>query len=253
MLPFRPTLGVIEWLDNTETLREFLTSACAEFPQQCAKAQNLFQKQLPRHKERSAGGPAQLFSSYLRRAPREAVVDDLRKRQALLRDELGRPCRTLLQQAVVRLSAGPEALLRLRTRMAESHALLSAADWLSAAGARAGAVTTDSPAGRPVRAAGCRRPHAPHPAAGGAPPAPPAGRRSAGLRARAGRGPQSAEHARRCVRQTRGRLRGAHPAADVCQLLADAAHLSAEEVAAWSAAARGLPDHKRHAALPGLS
>ena len=291
VLPVHPTLGIIEWLDHTETLRQFLSSACTELDQQCIKARELFQRQLARHVKQRNPTPGQLYSGYVRCAPRETVLADLTERQALFQDEKGRPCATLLQQAVFRLSSGPEALLRLRTRLAESHALLSAAGWMLGVGDRHlsnflvslkdgslvgidfghvfGSATSQLPVPElvpfrltaqlagltaPLGAAGLTR-HTLLLAVR-------ALRRSRHLLAAtlqgfvrepaaewAARQADPAGHARRCVRQARGRLRGRHPAADVCQLLEASERLNTEEVAAWSAAARGRPQHERRASL----
>ncbi|XP_043237415.1 DNA-dependent protein kinase catalytic subunit-like [Amphibalanus amphitrite] len=291
VLPVHPTLGIIQWLDHTSTLHQFIGSACPDLEQQCAEARELFRKQMRRHATQSGANDVQLQSEYARRAPRDVVVADLAAREALMRDERGRACSTLLQQAVFRLSSGPEALLRLRTRMAESHALLCAAGWLLGVGDRhLGNFLVSLEDGAMIgidfgHVFGSATSLLPVPElvpfrltaqlAGLTAPLGPAGltrhtllravralRSSRHLLAAALQGfvrepaaqwtehqQQPAEHARRCVRQTRGRLCGSHPAADVCQLLAGAGRLSAQEVEAWSAAARGRRGHEPRAEL----
>ncbi|XP_037079091.1 DNA-dependent protein kinase catalytic subunit-like [Pollicipes pollicipes] len=134
VLPMKPTLGVIEWIDNTETLHQFLASASPGFERRCEEARRLHVAQMQQHA--TSDKPPALHGAYACHAPRQTVERDLRAREKVVGGGDAGSGRALLREALFNLSRDPEAFLRLRTNLAVSHALLSAAGWLLGVGDR---------------------------------------------------------------------------------------------------------------------
>uniref|UniRef100_A0A670Y1A7 DNA-dependent protein kinase catalytic subunit n=1 Tax=Pseudonaja textilis TaxID=8673 RepID=A0A670Y1A7_PSETE len=101
VIPMTTRLGLIEWLENTYTLKEFLLKNMSEQEKNC----------------------------YNRRASRTETVMSFQHRENRVPEDL-------LRKAFVKMSTTPEALLSLRSHFASTHALLCISHWILGIGDR---------------------------------------------------------------------------------------------------------------------
>ncbi|KAM8966776.1 DNA-dependent protein kinase catalytic subunit [Pelodytes ibericus] len=127
VIPMTTRIGLIEWLENTCTLKEFITHAMTEDEKShCQRPIEHYNAWLD--KRDKYGTPAQHVEMYLK-ADRSMTVISFREREALVPGDL-------LRRAFVTLSTTPEAFLALRSHFARSHALLCVSHWLLGIGDR---------------------------------------------------------------------------------------------------------------------
>ncbi|XP_063779765.1 DNA-dependent protein kinase catalytic subunit [Pseudophryne corroboree] len=131
VIPMTTRIGMIEWMENTCTLKDFIVKAMTEderkefhgpkgpvkhYTDWLAKvAQN--DKKLP------------LYIAMYKHADRASTVTSFRERQLLVPGDL-------LRRAFVKMSTAPEAFLALRSHFARSHALLCISHWILGIGDR---------------------------------------------------------------------------------------------------------------------
>uniref|UniRef100_A0A8B9FQC8 DNA-dependent protein kinase catalytic subunit n=1 Tax=Amazona collaria TaxID=241587 RepID=A0A8B9FQC8_9PSIT len=131
VIPMTTRLGLIQWLENTCTLKEFLKNSMSE-----EENINYNSKKGP-HATYSEwlskmGGKAQGFSRYhvmYRNADRTETVKSFRSRESSVPEDL-------LRRAFVKMSTSPEAFLSLRSHFASSHALICISHWILGIGDR---------------------------------------------------------------------------------------------------------------------
>ncbi|KAM9024210.1 DNA-dependent protein kinase catalytic subunit [Ara ararauna] len=131
VIPMTTRLGLIQWLENTCTLKEFLKNSMSE-----EETINYNSKKGP-HATYSEwlskmGGKAQGFSRYhvmYRNANRTETVKSFRSRESSVPEDL-------LRRAFVKMSTSPEAFLSLRSHFASSHALMCVSHWILGIGDR---------------------------------------------------------------------------------------------------------------------
>ncbi|XP_036194617.1 DNA-dependent protein kinase catalytic subunit [Myotis myotis] len=131
VVPMTSRLGLIEWIENTFTLKELLLSNMS----QEEKAAYTSDPRAPPFEYRdwlakTSGkqGPGAYMLMY-KRASRTEAVTSFRKRESKV------PA-ALLKRAFLKMSAGPEAFLALRSHFASSHALMCISHWILGIGDR---------------------------------------------------------------------------------------------------------------------
>uniref|UniRef100_G1NU10 DNA-dependent protein kinase catalytic subunit n=1 Tax=Myotis lucifugus TaxID=59463 RepID=G1NU10_MYOLU len=131
VIPMTSRLGLIEWIENTFTLKELLLSNMS----QEEKAAYTSDPRAPPFEYRdwlakTSGkqGPGAYMLMY-KRASRTEAVTSFRKRESKV------PA-ALLKRAFLKMSAGPEAFLALRSHFASSHALMCISHWILGIGDR---------------------------------------------------------------------------------------------------------------------
>ncbi|XP_040828526.1 DNA-dependent protein kinase catalytic subunit [Ochotona curzoniae] len=131
VVPMTSRLGLIEWIENTCTLKELLMT-------NMSREEREFYTSDPRAPVRDYDewltkmsgkhGPGAYTPMY-RRASRTETITAFRRRESKVPADL-------LKRAFVRMSTGPEAFLALRSHFASSHALLCVSHWLLGIGDR---------------------------------------------------------------------------------------------------------------------
>ncbi|EPQ19881.1 DNA-dependent protein kinase catalytic subunit [Myotis brandtii] len=131
VIPMTSRLGLIEWIENTFTLKELLLSNMS----QEEKAAYTSDPRAPPFdyrdwlaKTSGKQGPGAYMLMY-KRASRTETVTSFRKRESKV------PA-ALLKRAFLKMSAGPEAFLALRSHFASSHALMCISHWILGIGDR---------------------------------------------------------------------------------------------------------------------
>uniref|UniRef100_A0A8C0EHT4 DNA-dependent protein kinase catalytic subunit n=1 Tax=Bubo bubo TaxID=30461 RepID=A0A8C0EHT4_BUBBB len=131
VIPMTTRLGLIKWLENTCTLKDFLKNSMSE-----EEDINYNSKKGPRatYSEwlSKTGGKAQGISRYhvmYRNARRTETVTSFRSRESSVPEDL-------LRRAFVKMSTSPETFLSLRSHFASSHALMCISHWILGIGDR---------------------------------------------------------------------------------------------------------------------
>ncbi|XP_053571003.1 LOW QUALITY PROTEIN: DNA-dependent protein kinase catalytic subunit [Bombina bombina] len=130
VIPMTTRIGLIEWLDNTCTMKDFIMNAMSEEERSKYlrdKGPNMHYVNWLDKKDKIAG-PAQHISTY-KNADRTATVRSFKERESLVP-------RDLLRRAFVKMSTTPEAFLALRSHFARSHALICISHWILGIGDR---------------------------------------------------------------------------------------------------------------------
>ncbi|XP_054840598.1 DNA-dependent protein kinase catalytic subunit [Eublepharis macularius] len=131
VIPMTTRLGLIEWLENTCTLKEFLLKNMSE------QEKNDYNSSRGPHAEynewlskmgKRNGGVANYASSY-KKANRIETVTSFQQRENLVPEDL-------LRRAFVKMSTTSEAFLSLRSHFAGSHALMCISHWILGIGDR---------------------------------------------------------------------------------------------------------------------
>ncbi|XP_042366176.1 DNA-dependent protein kinase catalytic subunit [Plectropomus leopardus] len=128
VIPITTRIGLIEWMENTCTLKEFLRSTMSDEERQregrCAED---YSKWLQTFDPKSSG--IVLYSSAYKKAKRIEVVKNFSK---VLQHVPG----DLLKRAFLKMCNSPEAFLSLRSHFISSHALLCVSHWILGIGDR---------------------------------------------------------------------------------------------------------------------
>ncbi|XP_057593505.1 DNA-dependent protein kinase catalytic subunit isoform X2 [Hippopotamus amphibius kiboko] len=131
VVPMTSRLGLIEWLENTCTLKELLLSSMSREE----KAAYSSDPQAPAFEYRdwlrkmSGRGDVGAYALMFRGASRTETVTAFRKRESKVPGDL-------LKRAFLKMSTGPEAFLALRSHFACSHAVLCVGHWVLGIGDR---------------------------------------------------------------------------------------------------------------------
>ncbi|KAI1243372.1 hypothetical protein IHE44_0000969 [Lamprotornis superbus] len=131
VIPMTSRLGLIKWLENTCTLKEFLKNSMSE-----EEDTSYYSPRGPRATYSEwlsrMGGKAQGISRYhamYRNASRTEAVTSFKSRESSVPEDL-------LRRAFVKMSTSPEAFLALRSHFASSHALMCISHWILGIGDR---------------------------------------------------------------------------------------------------------------------
>ncbi|XP_077348787.1 DNA-dependent protein kinase catalytic subunit isoform X2 [Lithobates pipiens] len=130
VVPMTPRIGIIEWLENTCTLKDFILGAMTE-----NEKENFNGKFSPDlhyrvwlDKKDKDGNLVKHLNTY-KNPDRSFTEKSFRERESLVP-------RDLLRRAFVKMSMTPEAFLTLRSHFARSHALLCISHWILGIGDR---------------------------------------------------------------------------------------------------------------------
>ncbi|CAH2285137.1 DNA-dependent kinase catalytic subunit [Pelobates cultripes] len=127
VIPMTTRLGLIEWLENTCTLKDFTCHAMSEDEKKnCLRPLEHYNTWLD--KKDKKGTPLQHIETYIK-ADRSKTVTSFREREDLVPGDL-------LRRAFLKMSTTPEAFLALRSHFARSHALLCLSHWILGIGDR---------------------------------------------------------------------------------------------------------------------
>ncbi|XP_035175280.1 DNA-dependent protein kinase catalytic subunit [Oxyura jamaicensis] len=131
VIPMTTRLGLIKWLENTCTLKEFLRNSMSEEEQFNYSSQKgpraAYMEWLSK-----MSGKAQGISRYhvmYKNASRTETVISFKSRESSVPEDL-------LRRAFVKMSTSPEAFLSLRSHFASSHALMCISHWILGIGDR---------------------------------------------------------------------------------------------------------------------
>nr|CBN81784.1 DNA-dependent protein kinase catalytic subunit [Dicentrarchus labrax] len=130
VIPISTRIGLIEWMENTCTLKEFLYNTLTEEEQQrAAGSVKVYEKWLSSFAPNSNVSGVQLYGPTYKKAKRaETVKNFLKVLQHVPRD--------LLKRAFLKMCNSPEAFLSLRSHFISSHALLCVSHWILGIGDR---------------------------------------------------------------------------------------------------------------------
>ncbi|XP_061454380.1 DNA-dependent protein kinase catalytic subunit isoform X2 [Rhineura floridana] len=132
VIPMTTRLGLIEWLENTCTLKEFLLKNMSEQEKNDYNSPKGpradYNDWLSKMAERNTSNITRYISMY-KRASRTETVMSFHRRQSRVPEDL-------LRRAFVKMSTTPEALLSLRSHFASSHALMCISHWILGIGDR---------------------------------------------------------------------------------------------------------------------
>lgn len=130
VIPINTRIGLIEWMENTCTLKEFLYSTMTEEEQQrTAGSAQVYNKWLSTFAPNSNVAGVPLYGLAYKKAKRaETVSNFLKVLQHVPSD--------LLKRAFLKMCNSPEAFLSLRSHFVSSHALLCVSHWILGIGDR---------------------------------------------------------------------------------------------------------------------
>ncbi|KAM8881271.1 DNA-dependent protein kinase catalytic subunit [Synchiropus picturatus] len=130
VIPITTRIGVIEWMENTCTLKEFLHSTMTEKEQERAKmAVENYNKWLSTFSQGSKDNYIKLYGLAYKKAKRADTVTSFSKALQYIPADL-------LKRAFLKMCNGPEAFLCLRSHFISSHALLCVSHWILGIGDR---------------------------------------------------------------------------------------------------------------------
>lgn len=130
VIPINTRIGLIEWMENTCTLKEFLCNTMTEEEQQrAAGSANVYNKWLSTFAPNSNVGGVQLYGLAYKKAKRPETVNNFLK-------VLQHVPSDLLKRAFLKMCNGPEAFVSLRSHFISSHALLCVSHWVLGIGDR---------------------------------------------------------------------------------------------------------------------
>ncbi|XP_037613149.1 DNA-dependent protein kinase catalytic subunit isoform X1 [Sebastes umbrosus] len=128
VIPITTRIGLIEWMENTCTLKEFLSNTMTDEEQQragrCAEDYNKWLKTF----DPKSNGMA-LYAPAYKKAKRTETVNNFSK-------VLQHVPSDLLKRAFLKMCNSPEAFLSLRSHFISSHALLCVSQWILGIGDR---------------------------------------------------------------------------------------------------------------------
>ncbi|XP_068093458.1 DNA-dependent protein kinase catalytic subunit isoform X2 [Hyperolius riggenbachi] len=130
VIPMTTRIGIIEWLENTYTLKDFIIGAMTETEKKAflgGDSPDLHYRAWL-DKKGKEGAPQHHLATY-KNNDRKSTVQSFRDRESLVPGDL-------LRRAFVKMSTTPEAFLALRSHFARSHALLCISHWILGIGDR---------------------------------------------------------------------------------------------------------------------
>ncbi|XP_069007483.1 DNA-dependent protein kinase catalytic subunit [Embiotoca jacksoni] len=131
VIPITTRIGLIEWMENTSTLKEFVYNTMTEEEQERAKSCALvYQNWLSTFKPpKSSMDGVPLYAQAYEKAKRAGTVSSFLK-------VLQHVPSDLLKRAFLKMCNSPEAFLSLRSHFISSHALLCVSHWILGIGDR---------------------------------------------------------------------------------------------------------------------
>uniref|UniRef100_A0A3Q2ZLZ6 DNA-dependent protein kinase catalytic subunit n=1 Tax=Kryptolebias marmoratus TaxID=37003 RepID=A0A3Q2ZLZ6_KRYMA len=123
VIPISTRIGLIEWMENTCTLKDFLYNTMTDEEQQRARGYTCFLPKCEQIDFRSE------FSFAVLKAKRAEAVNNFLKVQQQVPSDL-------LKRSFLKMCSSPEAFLSLRSHFISSHALLCVSHWVLGIGDR---------------------------------------------------------------------------------------------------------------------
>lgn len=128
VIPITSRIGLIEWMENTCTLEDFLSSRRTEQEQRTnTKPNKCFDDWISKVAGKVDG--IRRYAELYKKAKRVDTVNNFRRIEQMVPDDL-------LKRAFVRMSTTPEAFLSLRSHFSSSHAVLCISHWILGIGDR---------------------------------------------------------------------------------------------------------------------
>ncbi|KAJ8280685.1 hypothetical protein GJAV_G00057750 [Gymnothorax javanicus] len=128
VVPMTTRIGLIEWIGNTCTLKDFLFDSRTEEEKQTASRPNEAYNTWLSKVAGKVDGIARYAEAY-RKANRNEAVTNFRNIERLVPEDL-------LRRAFLKMSGTPEAFLFLRSHFSSSHALICISQWVLGIGDR---------------------------------------------------------------------------------------------------------------------
>ncbi|KAJ8369167.1 hypothetical protein SKAU_G00091950 [Synaphobranchus kaupii] len=128
VVPMTSRIGLIEWIGNTCTLKDFLCSSRTEAEKQNASRPNDTYDGWLSKVAGKVGGIQRYHEAY-KKANRNETVNNFRNIERLVPEDL-------LRRAFLKMSRTPEAFLFLRSHFSSSHALICISQWILGIGDR---------------------------------------------------------------------------------------------------------------------
>ncbi|XP_056317923.1 DNA-dependent protein kinase catalytic subunit [Danio aesculapii] len=128
VIPITSRIGLIEWMENTCTLKDFLSSRRTEQEQKTITKPNEFYDEWISKVAGKVEG-IRRYAELYKKAKRVDTVNNFRRIEQMVPDDL-------LKRAFVRMSTTPEAFLSLRSHFSSSHAVLCISHWILGIGDR---------------------------------------------------------------------------------------------------------------------
>ncbi|XP_073344741.1 DNA-dependent protein kinase catalytic subunit [Pagrus major] len=130
VIPINSRIGLIEWMENTCTLKEFVYSTMTEEEQQRGgRSPEVYNKWLSTYAGNSKMSGVPLYALAYEKAKRADTVSNFLK-------VLQHVPSDLLKRAFLKMCNSPEAFLSLRSHFISSHALLCVSHWILGIGDR---------------------------------------------------------------------------------------------------------------------
>ncbi|XP_051572291.1 DNA-dependent protein kinase catalytic subunit-like isoform X3 [Myxocyprinus asiaticus] len=128
VIPITSRIGLIEWMENTCTLKDFLSSRRTEQEQKTITQPN---KNYDNWMSKIAGKVEGIrrYAELYKKAKRADTVNNFKRIEQMVPDDL-------LKCAFVRMSTTPEAFLSLRSHFISTHAVLCISHWILGIGDR---------------------------------------------------------------------------------------------------------------------
>ncbi|KAG7330004.1 hypothetical protein KOW79_006226 [Hemibagrus wyckioides] len=128
VVPITSRIGLIEWMENTCTLKDFLASKRTEKEQKnMVKPPEIYRSWLDKVAGKIKG--IRQYAETYKKANRTDTVNNFKRMEQSVPEDL-------LRRAFVNMSMTPEAFLSLRSHFASSHALLCISHWVLGIGDR---------------------------------------------------------------------------------------------------------------------
>ncbi|KAK9971873.1 hypothetical protein ABG768_025216 [Culter alburnus] len=128
VIPITSRIGLIEWMENTCTLKDFLSSRRTEQEQRTImKPNESYDDWISKVAGKVDG--IRRYAELYKKAKRVDTVNNFRRIEQMVPDDL-------LKRAFVRMSTTPEAFLSLRSHFSSSHAVLCISHWILGIGDR---------------------------------------------------------------------------------------------------------------------
>ncbi|XP_060730052.1 DNA-dependent protein kinase catalytic subunit isoform X1 [Tachysurus vachellii] len=128
VVPITSRIGLIEWMENTCTLKDFLASKTTEKEQRnTAMPHQIYDSWLSKVAGKTEG--IRRYVETYKKANRKDTVNNFKRLEQSVPEDL-------LRRAFVNMSMTPEAFLSLRSHFASSHALLCISHWVLGIGDR---------------------------------------------------------------------------------------------------------------------
>ncbi|TSL34570.1 DNA-dependent protein kinase catalytic subunit [Bagarius yarrelli] len=128
VVPITSRIGLIEWMENTCTLKDFLASKMTQKEQKnLILLPQIYDSWLSKNAGRVEG--IRRYAETYKKAKRTDTVNNFKRMEQSVPEDL-------LRRAFVNMSMTPEAFLSLRSHFASSHALLCISHWVLGIGDR---------------------------------------------------------------------------------------------------------------------